>query len=112
MEFMKPFKGSYKGIYYDSQYPPKCVFKNHKVCGRFEQFISQTLIDRIRIGAVHVWGEVGKVDPPWLVLPLTVEPNKPRLCVDARFLNLWMKETPFKLDTLVSFSIRSSVCLP
>ena len=32
---------------------------------------------------------------------MTVEPNKPRLCVDARFLNLWMKDTPFSLETLV-----------
>ena len=36
--------------------------------------------------------------PPHLVLPLTVEPPKPRLCNDARFLNLWMQEKPFKLD--------------
>lgn len=37
----------------------------------------------------------------YLVLPLTVEPTKPRLCVDARFLNLWMRDSPFKLDKLV-----------
>ena len=43
-----------------------------------------------------------KHEPPWLVLPMTVEFNKPRLCIDARYLNLWMKETPFKLDTLAS----------
>ena len=38
--------------------------------------------------------------PPHLVLPLTVEPTKPRLCIDARFLNLWMKDMPFSLDKL------------
>ena len=37
-------------------------------------------------------------NPPHLVLPLTVEPTKPRLCNDARFLNLWMQDNPFKLD--------------
>lgn len=31
-------------------------------------------------------------------LPLPVEPNQPLLCQDARFLNLWMSETPFTLD--------------
>ena len=36
--------------------------------------------------------------PPHLVLPLTVEPTKPRLCHDARFFNLWMQDKPFKLD--------------
>ena len=44
---------------------------------------------------------VGRVCPPHLVLPLTVEPTKPRLCHDARFLNLWMVDVPFKVDSLV-----------
>ena len=33
-------------------------------------------------------------------MPLTVEPTKPRLCHDERFLNLWIKDLPFSLDTL------------
>ena len=45
---------------------------------------------------------MGHVDPPYLVLPLTVEETKPRLCNDNRFLNLWIKDTPFKLDSLSS----------
>ena len=47
-------------------------------------------------------GRVGEVDPPHLILPLTVEPTKPRLCHDARFLNLWMKDVPFRLDSLIN----------
>lgn len=43
---------------------------------------------------------IGSVSPPHLVLPLTVEPNKPRLCHNARFLNLWIVDHPFKLDRL------------
>ena len=35
-----------------------------------------------------------------LVLPLTVEPAKPRLCLDTSFLNLWMTGAPFTLDRL------------
>lgn len=42
--------------------------------------------------------KVGEIQPPHLVLPLTVEPSKPRLCQDARFLNLWMVDSPFSLD--------------
>ena len=38
--------------------------------------------------------------PPHIVLPLTVEPSKPHLCHDTRYLNLWMKDNPFSLDTL------------
>ena len=43
---------------------------------------------------------MGSDDPPLLVMPLTVEPSKPRLCLDARFLNLWMRDAPFSLDRL------------
>ena len=31
-------------------------------------------------------------------MPLTVEPSKPRLRHDKRFLNLWIRDLPFKLD--------------
>ena len=45
-------------------------------------------------------GSVGSLQPPYLVLPLTVEPLKARLCYDARYLNLWMRDMPFSLDRL------------
>ena len=39
--------------------------------------------------------------PPHVVLlALTVESTKPRLCIDARFVNLWMEDSPFTLDRL------------
>ena len=38
--------------------------------------------------------------PPHLVLPLTVEPSKPRLCHDEHFLSLWIRDLPFRLDHL------------
>lgn len=40
------------------------------------------------------------MSPPHSVLPLTIEPSKPRLCHDQRFLNLWIRDLPFKLDHL------------
>ena len=70
-------------------------------CKQFSQFVTETLLQRIETGAIRVWGRVGDVSPPHLVLPMTIEPQKPRLCIDARFLNLWMRDTPFSLDTLV-----------
>ena len=42
------------------------------------------------------WG----VSPPHLVLPLPVEPSKPRLYHDERFLNLWIQDLPFSLDKI------------
>ena len=49
-------------------------------------------------------------------MPLTAEPLRPRLCNDNRFLNLWVKDTPFNLDSIsslpryVSPSSFQSVC--
>ena len=57
-------------------------------------------MERIRNGSVSVIGKVGSCDPPYLVLPLTIEPSKPRLCHDERYLNLWIQDNPFLLDTL------------
>jgi hypothetical protein len=54
----------------------------------------------VRNGAISLIGRSGQVTVPHLVHPLTVEPGKPRLCYDARFLNLWIKDSPFKLDRL------------
>ena len=51
-------------------------------------------------GAISLWGKVDEVDPPHLVMPLTVEPTKPSLCNDNRFLNLWIADRPFQLDHL------------
>ena len=61
----------------------------------------RTLLDRLRMGAISLRGKVGESEPPYLVLPLTVEPTKPRLCHDARLLNLWMVDMPFSLDSLI-----------
>ena len=62
--------------------------------------MQKTLINRLGAGAISLVGRVGEVAPPHIVLPLIVEPSKPRLCHDARYLNLWMRENPFSLDIL------------
>ena len=54
----------------------------------------------MKSGAISLLGKVGVVSPPYIVLPLTVEPTKPRLCHDARLLNLWMSDMPLSLDRL------------
>lgn len=40
------------------------------------------------------------VEPPHIVAPLTVEHTKPRLCINLMYLNNWVKDIPFKLNTL------------
>ena len=50
-----------------------------------------------------MWGRIGEVAPPPLVMPITVEPSKPRMCHDERFLNLWIKDLPLSLDYISNF---------
>ena len=99
--FIQPFTGHFKGHRYDSAFPPSKVFSNNLSCKQFTDFIAEAILSRLQSGAVKVWGRVTEVDPPFIVLPLTVEPTKPRLCIDARFVNLWVRDNPFSLDTLV-----------
>ena len=98
--FFRHFKGDFQGKFYDSDFPPRAVFPNSSTCFAFADFITSTIVERIRSGPISIWGRVGEVDPPYLVMPLTVEPSKPRLCHDERFLNLWIVDLPFKLDHL------------
>lgn len=102
--FCQYFKGAFKGSSYDSDFPPPKQFRNHASCSKFTRFVSEEILKRVTTGAIRVWGKVGVDSPQYLVLPLTVEPSKSRLCLDARFLNLWMKDMPFSLDKLADVS--------
>ena len=63
-------------------------------------FIDTTVLACVSQGVIKFYGKIGECSPPHLVLPLTVEPSKLRLCHDERFLNLWIRDLPFKLDHL------------
>ena len=97
-DFFIRFRGDFQGTFYVSPCPPRAEFSNNKSCLSFEDFISTTILERVNKGSLSVWGKVGKVDPLHLVMPFTIEPSKPRLCHDERFLNLWIGDLPFKLD--------------
>ena len=75
-------------------------FPNNPICIQFGDSISTTIRDRFKTGSLVFWGKVGEVQPPHLVMPITIEPSKPRMCHDERFLNLWIKDCPFSLDYL------------
>ena len=64
----------------------------------------EPLLDRVANGSFLIWGKVGEVDPPQLVTPITIEPTKPRMCHDERFLNLWIKDYPIPLDYIADLS--------
>ena len=100
-DFLCPFTGQFRGQTFDSPSLPATIIPNARNCTQFQEFITNTVLDWIRYGSIAVWGQVDRCVPPHLVLPLTVESTKPRLCHDERFLNLWVKDTPFKLDYIL-----------
>ena len=104
VKFFTHYKGSYKGVEYNCDRPPARIFANHLSCKAFAQFISDTLIERLATGAISLWGKVGECPSPHLVMPLTVEPTKSRLCNDNRFFNLWIQDRPFSLDSVRQLS--------
>ena len=94
------FKGEFKGKSYDSPYPPKTFIPSSKICDQYEDFISSTIIERVQNGSMSIWGKQGECEPPHLVMPLTTEPTKPRLCHDERFLILWMDTPKVSFDKI------------
>ena len=97
-EFFVHFKGDFRGKFYELPSPPEALLPNSKICKQFEDFISATILERIVNGSLSVWGQIGKVTPPHLIMPITIETSKPRMCHDERFLNSWITDLPFSLD--------------
>ena len=76
---------------------PAKTLKNNMLCKSFTQFVQKNCV---KCGAISIVGKVGAAYPPHIVVPMTVEPTKPRLCQDARYFNLWMCDMPFSLDSV------------
>ena len=99
--YFQHFTSSFKGEHYDSDRPLKRMLRNNMSCKPLVNFVRKTLIDRLVTGAISLLGRVARFSRLILCyLSLTVEPSKPRLCHDARYLNLWMQDKPFSLDSL------------
>ena len=82
------FKGNFKGRTYGSEEPPRQYFPNLSSCKPYASFIKSESLERIKNGSMRVWGKVGECSIlPKVIMPLVVEPSKPRLCHDERFLN-------------------------
>ena len=93
---------SYKGVPVKGRFPPPVKLPNY-VPSEFEDWVSSTISEYVSMGMVQKWSSVRlqeEPEVPILILPLGVEPNKPRLIYDARYLNLFLKHLPFKMDTV------------
>ena len=62
--FFKHFKGEFKGKLYDCPYPPEIFLENSKICDLYEDFISSTIIERVKNRPVSIWGREGQCEPP------------------------------------------------
>lgn len=78
----------------------KDFFQNAPICKQFKEFICSELYERIPTESFSVVGKVGECELSLIIMPLTVEPTKPRLCHDDSNINLWTKDTPFQLENL------------
>lgn len=98
--FLTHFHGNLKGKTYNSDKPPKQYYPNAAICRQYSSFIMHELYEGFRSRSIKLIGKVGECKCPKAIMPLTVEPSNPCLCHDERFLNLWIKDCPFQLETL------------
>lgn len=87
-KFSKHLMVSLKGNHYHSDKPPLMYIymQNSAACEKFKEFIVSELTARVRNGFLQLHGKIGEVDSPHLVMPLIIEPSKPRLYHDERVL--------------------------
>lgn len=100
--FFTHLKGNFKGCSYNSFFPSQRFFQNAPICKQFKEVICSELYERIPTESFSrsVVGKVGECELSLIIMPLTVEPTKPRLCHDNSNINLWTKDTPFQLENL------------
>lgn len=65
--FIKTFKGNFKGCSCDAPRPPFIQLSNSKISERFQDYISETVLEWVTAGVLDVWGRVGEMTPPHFV---------------------------------------------
>ena len=76
--------------------------RSHVLSPAHESFVSTEIQRELRIGAIRRWGTVGEATPPRLVLPVGVEPSKPRkLNEPKQRLRIPYLHNPLRLDNLL-----------
>ena len=83
-----------------SFYPDNQQFDNY-VPQQFEEFMDLTVKDWVSKGMLKRWDEVRKPGEPFIptvVSALGVEPSKPRVLWDGRYVNEFCRDIPFSMD--------------
>lgn len=93
-------RGVFQGLPYDGSHLTSVRLPNH-VPEEFTGWVTDEISSLVASGCVARWDEVGdvlKYPTPHMILPLGVEPKKPRLIWDARWLNLMCVHNAFSMD--------------
>ena len=75
----------------------------NRIPPEFDGFVREEIGTIVGRGCVARWDDVrGATGParPRLIMPLSMEPSKPRLIYDARSLNQHVADFPFSMDTV------------
>lgn len=96
--FFKPYAGTFMGRTVSGPSPPPLKIANHPVPTELQGFVREEIARLISTGAVRRL-EV----QPHCCLPLAVEPTKPRLVWDGRYLNFWCNAPTVRFDGLPTF---------
>ena len=93
-EFMNSFTSStYQGVKIHSVYPKPAFFENY-VPEEYEGFVTTTLKE---------WENLGDIQrvtcTPVVVCPIGIESSKPRVIWDGRYLNEFIRDIPFSMDS-------------
>ena len=102
-EFVDPTAhGVFQGHAYNGKDLTAVEIPNH-VPTEFETWVDLEIDELVKQGSLAKWSEVADVSTqprPRMVLPLGVEPSKPRLFWDGRYLNLMCTHMPFAMDSV------------
>lgn len=93
-------RGEFLGVPYDGSHITEAEFDNH-VPAEFEGWVDGEISKLAESGAILRWAEFADitVNPkPTIVLPMGVEPKKPRLFTDGRYLNNMFVHSEFQMD--------------
>ena len=100
-EFLNSYtKSSFQNIQINAKYPQEAQFENY-VPEQFTDFMNKTITQWENLGVIQKWDLARQnilEQKPIVVCPLSVEPEKPRAIWDGRYLNEYIRDTPFSMD--------------
>ena len=106
-EFLNPYTSFYfSGAQINSTHP-KPVFLQNYAPPKFHSFVTITLKEWEIMGAIQKWKDTSESaysKRPVVVCPLGIEPEKPRLIWDGRYLNEFIRDFPFSMDNAAKVS--------